>query len=81
MTRKQCRGAPNLLTLAGSITFAIPGSNFNAIQHDVHTTDIIELLKLRVPHKVIAEKFGVTRSGLNQWMKSRAVSSLLVEKG
>ena len=44
---------------------------------DPHTTEIVELLKLRVPHRVIAEKFGVTRSGLNQWMKSRAIHEQL----
>ena len=32
LTRKQCGRGPNLLTLAGSIIFAIPGSNLNAIQ-------------------------------------------------
>ena len=41
---------------------------------DDSRADIIELLKLKVPQKVIAEKFGVSRSGLNQWMKSRSIS-------
>jgi DNA invertase Pin-like site-specific DNA recombinase len=41
---------------------------------DEFKAEIIELLKLRVPHHVIAEKFGVSRSGLNQWMKSRGVA-------
>ena len=40
---------------------------------DDFKTDIIELLKLRVPHHVIAEKYGVSRSGLNQWMRSRTI--------
>jgi DNA invertase Pin-like site-specific DNA recombinase len=44
---------------------------------DIHTAEIVELLKLKVPHNVIAEKYGVTRSGLNQWKKSRNISDLM----
>ena len=48
---------------------------------NMHTAEIVKLLRDKVPQTVIADKYNASRGGLGKWIARRNIKELLVQTG
>jgi len=66
---------------ARGVTLGAPKGQTRASKLDAHTAEIVRLLKDRVPHTVIAERYSASRGGLAKWITRRNIQQLVAQAG
>jgi len=66
---------------ARGVKLGAPKGQNRVSKLDVHTAEIVKLLRDKVPQTVIADKYNASRGGLGKWIARRNIKELLVQTG